>query len=93
MVVVAVAVLVMVRAGIRTVTVAVQRGSVPPAGQLFPAAAEVMVLVRDLSPVSGLLTVTVKVMVAAAPGARSPVQVRLGLVKVTDPAVAVASEL
>ena len=79
MVVLAVAVLVMARAGIRTFTVLVQRGSVPPAGQLFPAAAEVTVLVRDLSPVSGLLTVTEKVMIAVAPGARSPVQVRLGL--------------
>ena len=93
MVVLTSVVLVMARAGIRTVTVAVQRGSVPSAGQLFPAAAEVMVLVRDLSPVSGLLTVAVKVRVALAPGARVPVQVRFGVVKVTDPAVAVASPL
>ena len=78
-VVLAVAVLVMARAGIRTVTVVVHWGSVPSAGQLFPAAAEVTVVVRDLSPVSGSLTVTEKVMVAVAPGARSPVQVRLGL--------------
>ena len=78
MVVAASAVLVMVSAGIRTVTVAVQPGSVPPAGQLFPAAAEVRVLVRDLSPVSGLLTVTVKVMVAAGAGGQvaGPGQVR-----------------
>ena len=82
MVVAVSAVLVMVSAGIRTVTVAVQRASVPPAGQLFPAAAEVMVLVSSLSPVSGLVTVTVKVIVAAWPGVRVPVQVRLGLVKV-----------
>ncbi len=51
----------------------------PAAGQLFPVASEVMVLVRLLSPVSGWSTVTVKVMVAAAPGARFPVQVRFGL--------------
>ena len=71
---------------------AVQRASVPPvAGQLLPAAAEVTVAVRDLSPVSGLLTVTVKVTVAVAPGARSPVQVMSGLAKLTDPVVAMAS--
>ena len=73
------AAMVMVRAGVRTPTVAVQLGSVPAAGQLFPAAAEVTVLTRDLSPVSGLFTVTEKVMIAMAPGARSPVQVRSGL--------------
>ena len=73
------AVFVMARAGVRTFTVVVQRESVPLAGQLFPAAAEVMVVVRDLSPVSGLLTVTEKVMVALAPGARFPAQVRFGL--------------
>ena len=50
-------------------------------------------LVRVLSPVSGLFTVTVKVMVAAWPGVRLPVQVRSGLVKLTDPMVAVALSL
>ena len=53
------AVLVMVRAGIRTVTVAVHAGSVLPGGQVLPGSAEVTVLMRCLSPVSGLLTVTV----------------------------------
>ncbi len=41
-----------------TVTVAAHRGSVPPAGQLLPAEAEVTVLARILLPVSGLFTVT-----------------------------------
>ena len=40
-----------------TSIVTVQRGSVPPAGQLFPAVAEMMVLVRTWGPVSGLFTV------------------------------------
>ena len=79
MVVVVLAVLVMVSAGIRTVTVEVQAGARPPGGQLLPGAAEVMVLVMVLSPVSGLLTVTEKVTVADWPGSRSPVQVRFGL--------------
>ena len=88
------AVLVMVRAGISTVTVVVQAaGAVPEAGQLAPGVAEVRVAVRVLSPVSGLLTVTVKVMVAESPGFRPPVQVRSGLVKETSPVVAPASLL
>ena len=41
-----------------TVTVAVHRGSVPPAGQLLPGVVEVTVLVSTWPPVSGLLTVT-----------------------------------
>ena len=44
---------------VATGTVLVQRGSVDPAAQLLPGAAEVTVLVRMLSPVSGLSTVTV----------------------------------
>ena len=56
-----------------------QRGSVDPVPQLLPAAAEVRVLVSTWSPVSGLLTVTVKVTVAVSPGFRFPVQVRSGL--------------
>ena len=79
MVVVVVAVLVMVRAGIRTVTVEVQAGAGPPGGQVLPGSVEVRVLVMILSPVSGLSTVTVKVTVADWPGFRSPVQVRSGL--------------
>ena len=39
-------------------------------------------LARIPLPVSGFLTVTENVMVAAAPAARFPVQVRFGLVKV-----------
>ena len=49
------------------------------AGQLLPAVAEVIVLARILLPVSGLFTVTENVIVAAAPAARFPVQVRFGL--------------
>ena len=56
-----------------------QPGSVLPDGQLLPAAVEVAVVDRIWFPVSGLLTVAEKVMVAASPGARLPVQVRVGL--------------
>src|SRR5579862_7018742 len=59
-----------------TVTVTAHRGSVLPGAQLFPAAAEVTVLVRILSPAAGLFTVAEKVTVAESPGFRSPVQVR-----------------
>ena len=41
-----------------TSTAVAQRGSVLPAAQLLPAAAEVAVLARMWLPVSGLLTVT-----------------------------------
>ena len=41
-----------------TVTWVAQRGSVPPAGQLLPAAAEAAVLDKMWSSVSGLSTVT-----------------------------------
>ncbi len=51
-------------------TVRVHRGSEPPAKQLFPSLLDVTVLVRYLSPVSGLLTVTEYVIVAAAPTAK-----------------------
>ena len=64
-----------------------------PAAQLLPAVAEVIVLARTLLPVSGLLTVTENVIVAVAPTARFPVQVRFGLAYETLPAVAVASPL
>ena len=73
------AVLVMVRAGMRSVTVAVQAGAGPAGGQVLPGAVEVTVLTRCLSPRSGLWMVTVKVMVAVWPGFRSPVQVSTGL--------------
>ena len=69
----------MVRAGISSVTAAVQAGAGPVGGQVLPAAVEVTVLVRSLSPVSGLFTVTENVMTAVPPGTRSPVQVSTGL--------------
>jgi hypothetical protein len=47
----------MVRPGTRSWTMAVHRGSLPPTGQLLPVVAEVTVLNRILSPVSGLFTV------------------------------------
>ena len=50
-------------------------------------------MARDRLPVSGLFTVTEKVTVVAAPGARVPVQVRFGLVNATDPVLAVPSPL
>ena len=53
------AVLVMVRAGIRSVTVVVHAGLVVPVGQVLPGSSEVTMLMSCLSPVSGLLTVTV----------------------------------
>ena len=69
------------------------RESVLPAAQLLPVLLEVTVLTRLLSPVSGLFTVAEKVIVAVAPTARLPVQVRLGLVYETLPADADASPL
>ena len=60
---------------------------------MLPAAAVVSVLARILSPVSGLFTVTENVIVAVAPGASVPVQVRFGLANETVPAVAAASPL
>ncbi len=80
-----------VRPGTSTTTVTEHRASVLPAAQLLPAVADVTVCARTLSPVSGLFTVTENVMVATAPTARLPVQVRFGLVKPTVPAVATAS--
>ena len=53
------AVLVMVRAGTRSITVVVHAGLVVPVGQVLPGSSEVAVLMRCLSPGSGLLTVTV----------------------------------
>src|SRR6476469_5450154 len=47
-----------VRPGTSTSTVAVQRASVPPAGQLLPAEVDTTVLARCLSPVTGSRTVT-----------------------------------
>src|SRR5580692_995233 len=74
-----------------TVTVAVHRGSVAPAGQLLPGVVEVTVSVRTWPPVSGLLTVTEYVIVAEPPGDRLPVHVSTGAAYDTDPTVATAS--
>ena len=70
---------VMVSAGVSTGTASWQGLVVVPGGQDDPGAAEATVVMTSLSPVSGLLTVTVKVMTADAAGARSPVQVSTGL--------------
>src|ERR1700733_864848 len=64
---------------VMTATVALQAGLVVPLGQVLPGAAEVTVLTMILSPVSGSSTVAEYVMVAVAPTARLPVQVRSGL--------------
>ena len=76
-----------------TVTVEKQSVSVLPDWQLLPAPVVVSVLARILFPVSGLLTVTENVIVAVAPGASVPVQVRFGLANETLPAVAAALPL
>ena len=60
---------------------------------MLPAAAEVTLVTITLSPVSGFFTVIENVIVTVAPTARLPVQVRFGLVKLTDPEVAAASLL
>ena len=89
------AVLAMVRPGTSTVVTAVQAGLALPDGQVLPGVADATVFVRVLSPVSGLFTVTEKLMVTAAPTARFPVQVRVepAEARVTVPVVAVASPL
>ena len=76
-----------------TVTVEKQSVSVLPDWQSLPALVVVSVLARILSPVSGLFTVTENVIVAVAPGASVPVQLRFGPANETLPVVAVASAL
>ena len=61
-----------------------------PTGQSLPGVVDVTALVSSRSPGSGLRTTTEYAMVALSPTARSPVQVRLGAVKLTVPMVAVA---
>ena len=78
---------------IETGMVPEHRESMLPAAQLLPVLVEVTVLTRLLSPASGLFTVAEKVIVAVAPTARLPVQVRFGLVYETPPADADASAL
>ena len=83
----------MVRAGVSTETVSEQPALLLPGGQLDPAAAEAALVIRFLSPVSGLLTVTENVTVAVPPGLRLPVQVSNGLAYDTVPLVAAAASL
>ena len=71
--VVAFAVLTIDSAGVSTSVTGVHAGSLPPAGQLFPGAADTAVAVSTWSPVSGSLTVTVEVIVTVCPTAISPV--------------------
>ena len=61
------------RAGISTSVTGVQRGSVLPAWQLLPGAADTAVAVST-SLVTGLSTVTGEVMVTVPPTGMSPVQ-------------------
>ena len=67
------------RPGISTGTEDEHRASVPPAGQLLPAAAVDTAVARILSPVSVVFTVTENVTITAAPTARLPVHVSTGL--------------
>ena len=83
------AVFTMVSAGISTVTLTEQRGSVLPDGQLLPAAAVDKVLAMVLLPVSGLFTVTVPVTVTVPPTGMLPVQEIPVEVSVSVPEVAV----
>ena len=83
----------MVSAGVSTGTLTEQAGSVDPDGQLLPAAAVDSVLIRTLLPVSGVLTVTLPLMVTEPPTGIFPVQVRPVLVTERIPDVAVESPL
>jgi hypothetical protein len=85
--------LVIVSPGVKTVTVDVQAGSVPPGGQLEPAAVVLSVLVITLLPVSGLFTVTVPVTVTVPPTGISPVHEIPVEVSTSVPDVAVWSPL
>src|SRR5580693_506137 len=87
------AVLTMVRAGVRTLVTALQRGSVLPEGQLLPGAVVLMTEDRILFPVSGLLMVTVPVMVTVPPTGMLPVQVAAVPATVSVPDDAVWSPL
>ena len=86
MVVATSATLVKFSAGISTVTLLAQRGSVLPTGQLLPGVVEVTVAVSAWLPVSGSLhRDRVGDGRAWRRSARSPVQVSVGLVKATVP--------
>ena len=67
-------------------TATAHRGSTPAGGQLVPGVAEVITADSTRRPAARFLTVTEKVMVAAALAARFPVQVRFGLSNDTAPA-------
>ena len=77
--------------GTSTVTLTEQRGSVPPDGQLLPAAAVDKVEAITLLPVSGLFTVTVPVTVTLPPTGMLPVQAIPVAVSDSVPDVAVWS--
>src|SRR5664279_6587293 len=72
------------RPGISTLTVLAHWAATP---QVLPGAGEVTEVVSRWLPASGSATVTLYVMIAVAPTARSPVQVSVGSRKVTAPLV------
>ena len=83
------AVVVMVRPGTSTVTIAVQAaGAGPDAGQVLPGVVEVTVSASVLFPVSGLSTLTVKRMTDDWPWSRSPSKVSSDPANETWPLVA-----
>ena len=87
------AVLVMVRAGVSTGTLTVQRGSVLPDGQLLPGAVVTSVAVSTVFSGTVLCTVTLPLMVTVPPTGMLPVHETLVVVTVSVPEVAVWSPL
>src|SRR5260370_27221995 len=83
----------MVSAGVSTWTVVVQRGSVPPGGQLLPGASDAQVLVMMPLPGSGFFTVMVPVTVTTPPTGMSPLQYAPVAVMTNAPEVTVWSPL
>src|SRR5258708_758194 len=82
---------VILRAGTLMARLAVQAGSVPPAGQLLPGAVVARVMLRPGLGVIRLLVVRVPVTVTVAPTPMSPVQLAPVVVTVRVPEVAVWS--
>ena len=74
------AVFTMVSPGVRTARVVWQATLPLAAGQVLPTVLELTEFTMVLSPVAGLKAVTEYMMVAVAPTARSPAQVRVGFV-------------